>query len=148
MTRWWKIVLRTGASLYRSKFSSWGECPSVIYYSHIVVFSSVKKRSCKIKHRPWLRTVCLWSILLATFAASITKTGPDLIKLCLSSTQLSIKFIMLINVKMPTIVGILTFISMINKISESLKARKVFSFQHFSFYSVLCSVELSMKNVL
>ena len=38
--------------------------------------------------------------------------------------QLNIKFIMLINVKMPTIVGILTFISMINTTNESLKARK------------------------
>ena len=32
---------------------------------------------------------------------------------------------MLINVKMPTGVGILTFISMINTTSESLEARKV-----------------------
>ena len=31
-------------------------------------------------------------------------------------------------------VGILTFISMINKTSESLKARQVFIFQHFSIY--------------
>ena len=36
------------------------------------------------------------------------------------STQLSTKFILLINVKMPTIVGILTFISMINATSERL----------------------------
>ena len=53
------------------------------------------------------------------------------------STLLSIKFIMLINVKMPTIVGILTFISMINKISESLKAIKVFILQNFSFFEQL-----------
>ena len=39
----------------------------------------------------------------------------------LCSTQLSMKFIMLINVKMPTIVGILIFISRINTTSESLK---------------------------
>ena len=39
------------------------------------------------------------------------------------SSQLSMKFIMLINVKMPTIVGILTFISRINTTSESLKAK-------------------------
>ena len=44
---------------------------------------------------------------------------------------------MLINVKMPTIVGILSFISMINTPSESLKTRKVFIFQHFSFYEQL-----------
>ena len=42
----------------------------------------------------------------------------------LNSTKHEIVFIMLINVKMPTIVGILTFISMINTTSESLKARK------------------------
>ena len=36
------------------------------------------------------------------------------------------KLILLINVKIPTIVGISTFISMINTISESLKARKLF----------------------
>ena len=40
---------------------------------------------------------------------------------------------MLINVKMPTVVGILTFISMINTTFENLKARKVCSFQHFRF---------------
>ena len=53
------------------------------------------------------------------------------------STQLSMKYIMLILVKMPTIVGILTFISMINSTSRSLKARKVYIFQHFSFYEQL-----------
>ena len=45
-------------------------------------------------------------------------TGLDVIKLFSYSTQLSTKFILLINVKMPTIVGILTFISMINTTSE------------------------------
>ena len=39
------------------------------------------------------------------------------------STQLSMKFILLINVKMLTIVGILTFISRINATSEILNAR-------------------------
>ena len=39
---------------------------------------------------------------------------------------------MLINVTMPTIVGILTFIS--NTTSESFEARKKYIFQHFSFY--------------
>ena len=49
----------------------------------------------------------------------------------------SMKFILLINVKMPTIVGILTFMSMINTTFNSLKARKVFICQHFSFYEQL-----------
>ena len=49
------------------------------------------------------------------------------------------KFIMLINVKMPTIVGILTIIIMTNTSPGSLKAREVFIIQHFSPYS--CSAE-------
>ena len=40
--------------------------------------------------------------------------GPEVIKLFSCSTQLRLKFILLRNVKMPTIVGILTFISRIN----------------------------------
>ena len=65
------------------------------------------------------------------------RPGPEVIKLFSCSTQLSTKFIMLINVKMPTIVGILTFISMLNATSESLKARKVGIFLLFSFYEQL-----------
>ena len=58
------------------------------------------------------------------------------------STQLSRKFILLINillinVKMPTIVGILTFISMINTTSERLTARTIFICQYLSFYEQL-----------
>ena len=53
------------------------------------------------------------------------------------STQLSTKFILLINVEMPTIVGILTFISMINTTSERLRARNLFIYRYFSFYEQL-----------
>ena len=53
------------------------------------------------------------------------------------------KFIMLINVKMPTIVGILTFNSLINATSESLNARSFFS--AFEFHA---KFELNMKKVL
>ena len=60
-------------------------------------------------------------------------TRPRAIKLIPCSTQLSTKFILLINVKMPTIVGILTFISMINTTSERLKASNFFTFRYFSF---------------
>ena len=52
-------------------------------------------------------------------------------------TQLNMKLIMFIKVKMPLIVGILTFISMKDTRSESLKARKVIIFQHFRFYEQL-----------
>ena len=67
----------------------------------------------------------------------LTRTGPKVIKLFLCSTPLSRKFILLINVKMPTIVGILTFISMINTTFERLKVRNFFICQYFSFYEQL-----------
>ena len=50
------------------------------------------------------------------------------------------KFTMLINVKMPTIVGILIFMRMINTTSEHLKAIKVFIFKHLRFYQHLNSM--------
>ena len=62
---------------------------------------------------------------------------PHVLKLFPYSTQLSTKFILLINVKMPTIVGILTFISMINTTSEKLKAINFFICRYFSFYEQL-----------
>ena len=67
------------------------------------------------------------------------RPGPEVIILFSYSTQLSTKFtmILLINVKMPTIVDILTFISMINTISEKLKARNFFICRYFSFYEQL-----------
>ena len=55
----------------------------------------------------------------------------------LCSTHLSMKFIMIINVKMPTIVGILIFMSMINITSKHLKARRVLLLRHFKFYEHL-----------
>ena len=62
------------------------------------------------------------------------KPGPEVINFFSCSTQL--KYVMLVNVKMPTIVGmILTFICMIHITSESMKARKDFIFQQFSLMS-------------
>ena len=58
-------------------------------------------------------------------------------KLFSCSTQLSTKFILLINIKMPTIVFIFTFISMINITFEGLKARNFVICRYFSFYEQL-----------
>ena len=71
------------------------------------------------------------------------------------------KFILLINVKMPTIVGIFKmlkcqlllvfqlYISRVNTSYESLKARNTYLFQRFSLYEQLkIYAQLSMKNVL
>ena len=61
--------------------------------------------------------------------------GPVVKKLFPCSTQLSTKFILLINVKMPTTVGNLTFISMINTTSERFNARKFCIFRYLIFKS-------------
>ena len=54
---------------------------------------------------------------------------------------------MLINVKMPTIVGIFKFIYMINTEYESLNERKVLIFQHFSLFEQLkFYAQLSLYN--
>ena len=58
-------------------------------------------------------------------------------QLLLCLTQMSMKIILLINIKMPRIFDILTFISRINTTPESLKARKIFIFEHLSFYEQL-----------
>ena len=84
--------------------------------------------------------------LVENYKAFITlRPGPEVIKLFRCSTQLSAKFIPLINVKMPTLVGILTFISMIITTSE----RHFFVCWYLSFYEqlIFCA-QLSMKKVL
>ena len=60
----------------------------------------------------------------------------EVIKLFACSTQMTMKFIMLVNVKMPTAVGVLTFISIINTTSVSSEARKI-KLQHLSFFKEL-----------
>ena len=64
----------------------------------------------------------LWRYIVGyTFGNS--QHNPEVLKFFSRPTQLSTKFILLINVKMPTIVGILTFISMMNTTAERFKAR-------------------------
>ena len=63
-------------------------------------------------------------------------TGPRGYKLFFTcSSQLSTKFILLINVRMPTFVGILTFISTINTTFERFEGRKFLICWYFSFMS-------------
>ena len=101
----------------------------------------------KIKRNDWLLAdTCVSAISQSLrFILSLrmnscfisSRPGPKVIKLFSYSTQLSTKFIMLINVKITTIFGILTFISMINTLSERYTARNVLICQYFSFYEQL-----------
>ena len=56
------------------------------------------------------------------------------------STQLQLKFILLVDVKIPTIVGIFTFISRLNAKIESLKATELYFFTIVLYMSNLKSV--------
>ena len=61
------------------------------------------------------------------------------------------KFFLLMNVKMPTVVGILTFMSRKNSIldlSEPKKKLNFLIFLYFQAFKISCSVELSMKKDL
>ena len=92
---------------------------------------------------PNLVKSCTYIFTVELSWACLFNPGTDVIKNSCSA-QLSIKFIMLINVKMPTIIGILTFISMINTTSERVKARSIFVFQKFRFYEQMkCHAQLS-----
>ena len=72
-----------------------------------------------------------------------TFPGPEVIKLFSCSTQLSMKFSPLINVKMPKIVGILTFMRGKNSIlgiSEPKNSRiflYLSTYEHFKFHAQL-----------
>ena len=57
-------------------------------------------------------------------ASEFAGPGPEFIKLFPCSTQLSVKMFLLINVKMPTIVGILTFMNMKNSIKSLSEPKK------------------------
>ena len=69
----------------------------------------------------------------------LNRSGPEAINLFSCSTQLSTKFILLINVKMPTIVGILAFISMVNITSKKLLCQYVIFYEQSKFRAQLSS---------
>ena len=69
--------------------------------------------------RLWLH----WSVIHCQMILSDIP-GPEVIKLFPCSTQLSMKVFLLINVKMPTIVGILTFMSGKNSILGLYEPKK------------------------
>ena len=80
----------------------------------------------------------------------LERSGPEVIKLFSCSTQLNMLIILLINVKMPTIVGILSLISMINTTSERLKARNFFICRYFvgilTFISMINTTSERLKD--
>ena len=79
--------------------------------------------------------------------------GPEVIKLFSYSTQLSMKFFLLKNVKMPTIVGILTFMSRKNSILHLSEPDKswiswyFYTYEHLKFHAQLSWAEKKFYNL-
>ena len=77
------------------------------------------------------------------------RPGPEVIKLFSCSTQLSIKYFLIINDKIPTIVGILTFLSRKNSIlglsepKTSRISRYLNTNEHLKFHA-----QMSMKEFI
>ena len=78
--------------------------------------------------------------------------GPEVIKLFSCSTQLSMKFSLLINMKMPTIVGIFIFISreifMLINVKQERICNCYVVILDLLAGQISCSAGLSMKKVL
>ena len=77
--------------------------------------------------------------------------APEVIKLFSCSTKLSIIFIIHINVKMPTSVGILTFICNDKYNIGEFESKKSLYFSAYQFLwkvEIPCSVELSIKKFI
>ena len=90
--------------------------------------------SCKVEYSSQLHaTIIVW--MDGICGPCWDKTWPRDYKTYFPA-QLSTKFTLLINAKMPTVVGILTFISRINTAFESsnFKGKKSLYFSAFSFY--------------
>ena len=89
----------------------------------------------------------------ATLLQVLDKPGPEVIKLFSCSTQLSMKFFLLINVKMPTIVGILTFMSGKNSILGSSEPNisqiswSIYTYEHLKFHAQLSWVWKKLYNL-
>ena len=89
-----------------------------------------------LKYRWWC---CQYSV----GTKPISESGPEVIKLLSCSTRLSMKFFILINVKMPTVVGFLTFMSRKNSIlglcesEKSLVSWYFYAYEHLKFHAQL-----------
>ena len=103
--------MRCQKSLQELKcFEKSGLWPPILSSQYIYVFSLNFNSASKL---------CNDSI----YETGLKHSGSDVVNLFARSTLLSIKLILIINVKMPTVVGILTFISRINATSGRFKAK-------------------------
>ena len=85
-----------------------------------------------------------WNYYIRFCSLVFAKSGPEVIKLFSCSTQMSMKFSLLINMKMPTKVGIFIFIGRDNFMLSYILQEKIVVVINLRF---ICRPELSMKKV-
>ena len=76
-------------------------------------------------------------LVVSTLDSEFCVLASRIQKLFSCSAQLRLRFILLINVKMPTIVGILTFMSRINYLLFSTEPEFSTNFDYFNIYEQL-----------
>ena len=122
--------------------------PSIIikYSSYLELWESHKTEE---KHED-VSVHLKWYRFIGNLVVQWVSSGPKVKNFFSSSTQL--KFFLLINFKMPTIVGILKFMSRKNSILGlslwSWKMLNFLTFLYFWLFKISCSSELSLKKVL
>ena len=93
------------------------------------------------------------SISSVTFTKGTRISGPKVLKKNLCLTQLSIKFFLLINIKMPTIVGISTFMSRKIALKAYLSPKTIwiswyfYTYQHLKFHAQLSWASKCFNNL-
>ena len=85
----------------------------------------------------WLKYCLIKDVKSQFIHPSYAASGPEVIKLFSCSTQLTMKFSLLIYVKMPTIVGILTFMSRKNSILGLSEPKNIWISWYFHIYEHL-----------
>ena len=94
-----------------------------------IIIKMLREKNCST-----LLITCYILICLVQYNyQNLIRSGPEVIKLFTCSTQLSMEVFLLINVKMPTIVGILTFMSGKNSIFGLSESEKKLNFLIFLY---------------
>ena len=114
-------------------------CLSDYIYGRVarLAYQEIKKSSASIARVQTKKSRCYWSFW--------PWTKHDMEKIN-SSAQLSMKFFLLINVKMPTIVGILTFTGRKKNFFGLYDPEKCWFSRNFFTFQISCSAELSITS--
>ena len=132
-------VTKTSLWIWREKIRKQNLClhgknsKTMFHLKYMYIILAIKRLEPKPCSSKW--SSLLWPAL----------SGPEVRIFCPCSIQLRMKFFLLINVKMPTVVGILTFMSRKNDILGLSESAKWSISWYLWTFRISCSAQLSMK---